>query len=76
MLFGQDRVNHFQQVGLFPSLEHDNRPLFSGHGVQLTAAIRGFDGVMEVAFQRQIEPLLRALLDFEAHAGGKAQHPQ
>jgi hypothetical protein len=49
VLFSQKRVDHFQQFGFFPSLEHDVGPFLSRHGLKLGPGVRGLDGVVQVA---------------------------
>ena len=73
MFFGENRVDHLQQLGVFPSLENDGGPFFPRHGLEFAPGVLRLDGVVQVALDGQVEPLLRTLLDLEAHARRKTQ---
>src|SRR5881628_3465659 len=72
MFFRQYGINGLEEVVLFPSLQHDGGPLLAGDGAKLAAGIFRRDGLLQIAFDGQVKPFLRALLNLEAHARREA----
>src|SRR5207249_6719039 len=43
MFFGENRVDHLQQLGVFPSLENDGGPFFPRHGLEFAPGVLRLD---------------------------------
>ena len=76
MLFGKEGIDYLQQLDLFPGLEHHRGAFLARNGLQFAAGVLLLDGVMQVALDGQVEPLLRTLLDLKAHTCRKPQQAQ
>ena len=66
-------MDELEKILFVPFLEDELRALFAGEGAEFVAGVFGSDGLLQFAFDGEVEPFLRARFEFEAHASGHAQ---